>query len=64
MVVTHEYYESFGLKSEKIWLKTGLIKKGNFDSHVAEKPRNSTSFGISCKWLSYIIKNNFFCFSS
>lgn len=61
-VVTHEYYKSFGFKSEKIWLKTGLIKKGNLDSHVAEKPRNSPSFGISCKWLSYIIRNNFFVF--
>lgn len=43
-VVIHLYYKSFNYKSEKIWLKTALIRKGNLDSHVAEESRNSPSF--------------------
>lgn len=59
-VITCIYYESFNFKSEKIWLKTSLINKGNSDSHVTEKPGNSPSFRARLKWLSYGIKNNFF----
>lgn len=43
-VVIHLYYKSFSYMSEKIWLKTGLIRKQNLDSHVVAESRNSPSF--------------------